>query len=198
MRAARLVAVLGVLALLGGIWRVVSLVRGREWNMSGPDAPLGLQYLPQVTLYEQEGGELMTVLDLPAWLRALAVAPGLVESGALAVAAMVLMTVLMAIGQGHSFSDAVQLYLGRIATTLVASTVAVVVIDVVALWQIDVAISDHRSMARDAGETFDIVGFGTNPPAFPLMALALGLVAAALRWAFRDGARLEREVEGVV
>ena len=39
---------------------------------------------------------------------------------------------------------------------------------------------------------------GTRVPLIPWLPLALGIVAAALSWAFRDGAALEKEAEGVV
>ncbi len=194
---ARLVSVLGVFAALSGVLGTASLVWGRVWMINGPDHPRELDSLPQLLQFEQPGDATMTVLDLPAWVRFLAAAPGLAQALMLAAAAFLLMRVLIEIADGRSFGAEVQRGLGRIGWLLVVGSFIVLALDVLALWRIEVEIWAFADAVRNDGGVTS-TGIGTELPRILWLPLALGFVAFALRWAFKDGARLEKDAEGVI
>ncbi|WP_156251239.1 DUF2975 domain-containing protein [Pseudactinotalea terrae] len=184
-------------AALSGVLGTASLVWGRVWMINGPDHPRELDSLPQLLQFEQPGDATMTVLDLPAWVRFLAAAPGLAQALMLAAAAFLLMRVLIEIADGRSFGAEVQRGLGRIGWLLVVGSFIVLALDVLALWRIEVEIWAFADAVRNDGGVTS-TGIGTELPRILWLPLALGFVAFALRWAFKDGARLEKDAEGVI
>ncbi|WP_420111293.1 hypothetical protein [Pseudactinotalea sp.] len=197
MGPARLVSVLGVFVALSGILGAASIIWGWVWMTNGPNYPRELDSLPQLIQFDQTGDATMTVLDLPVWVRLLSAAPGLVQALMLAGAAFLLMRVLVEIGDGRSFSLAIQRRLGRIALLLVAGSVAVTVLDILAIWRISFETWVFAESVRAEGGRTS-TSMGTELPVITWLPLALGFVAFALRWAFKDGAQLEKEVEGVI
>lgn len=196
MWPARLVAVLGVFVALWGLLSAASITWGWIWGTNVPNRPRELDSLPQLLQFEQDGDAMMTLLDLPVWVRMLCAAPGLVQALMLAGAAFLLMRVLVEIADGRSFGEAVQRSLGRIGMLLIVGSITVTALDVLAIWRILVEVWAFQEAVRESGghlatahgETFRILW----------LPLALGSVAFALRWAFKDGARLEKEAEGVI
>lgn len=73
----------------------------------------------------------------------------------------------------------------------------VTAVDALAIWRVQASIWAFGAASHDAGQMWS-VGYGERFPAVPWLPLALGIVAAALSWAFQDGAALEKEAEGVV
>lgn len=197
MGPARLVSVLGVFVAVSGVLGAASIIWGQVWMMNGPNYPRELDSLPQLIQFEQTGDATMTLVDLPVWVRALCAAPGLVETLMLAAAAFLLMGALVGISEGGSFSPTVQRSLGRIAMTLVAGSIAVTVLDVLAIWRISAEVWAFADEVRSNGGLTS-TSLGTEFPLIPWLPLALGFVALALRWAFRDGAQLEKDAEGVI
>lgn len=197
MRAARFVSVLGVFVALGGLLRAGSLVWGWVYGTNIPHSPREIDSLPQLLQFDQRTDAPMTVLDLPIWVRMLCAAPDLIQALALATSAFLLLPMLMAIGEGDSFGRPVQRHLHRISVVLVVTSVAVPLVDVLAQWQLSVAIWSYQAELVAAGIEHGY-SMGTRVPLIPWLPLALGIVAAALSWAFRDGAALEKEAEGVV
>lgn len=197
MWPARLVSVLGLFAAIWGVLGTAGIIWGKVWMINGPNFPRRLDSLPQLLSFEQTGDATMNVLDLPLWVRALSAAPDLVQALMLAGAAFLLVKVLVEISDSRSFSDGVQRNLRRIAMVLVAGSITVTALDTLAIWRISVEVWAFIDRVHAAGGQTS-TGLGTDVPEILWLPLALGLVAFALGWAFRDGARMEKDAEGVI
>lgn len=187
MRASRIVWWMGMLAALGTITVAAQI---------GWTSALDLETLPQVVSLDEVGDVTITVGDLPLWLRALCWAPGIVTTGALAASAFLLSPPLVAVAGGRSFGDVAQRNLHRISLILILSAMTATALEFLAIWRLDVAISDFREAVQSEGVAYAVI-YGTKVT-IPWLPLALGVVAGAFRWVIRDGATLEQEADGVI
>lgn len=187
LRAQQVVWLMGMLAL---VWAFVAVA------LSAIASQPSVSSLPQVGWLEETGELVMRQGDLPVWVRLLCAAPRFVVIGGLATAALLLSPVLVSVAGGRSFSERAERNLRRISVTLVASAVAGIVLDLAAIWALSQSV-DAFQAATQAGGTEYAISYGTHVT-IPWLPLALGVIAAAFRWVIRDGAALEKEVEGVI
>lgn len=192
-RATSFVVVVAALAAAFGLITAVGIVRGRMIGIGMPDPPLPMSYLPQILAADPGEGNTMTVVDLPALVRVLCALPGLVHAVTLVVAALLLTQVLREIARGRTFGPIGRLALARLSLVLVLGSVLCFLLDALAVWRLHVAMYPITDQPPTRWDTF-----GISLPTIPLLLIMLGVVAAALLHAFKDGAALERDAEGVI
>ena len=187
LRASRLVWWMGMLAAAGSLTVLPQIAS---------DTPWAVESLPQVLWLEESSDPAARMSGLPLWVQVLAWLPSLVMTAALAASAFLLSPILHSVAAGRSFGEAVEHRLHRISLVLAVGSVLALVLELAAIWQIGVAISAFEAGVRADGVDYS-VAYGTRVTIYWLP-LALGIVAAAFRWVIRDGAALEKEVEGVI
>lgn len=172
-----------LLAALGVVRAVI--IAGAIWLADGVVVP---GPLPQ--LHVVDPGPLVVdfVRDMPLWLRVLSTLPALTVAGVGLAAAFLLSSILARIGRGEAFAVRTQLALARLSFLLVVGSVIAFLVDCGAV----LAVQQYLR-----GDVALPVDYTLPGPSFPVFLVALGSVAAALQFAFRDGATLERDAEGV-
>lgn len=180
--ASLLIYLLAALGVLRAVVIVSVLWTGTGVLNAGP--------LPQIRTVSQPGLEFQDlVIGMPLWIRLLSATPTLIVAGTGLIGAFLLASVLAQIARGAAFAARTRLTLARLSLTLIAGCVLAFLIDSVAVMVV------QRYMDRQMVPLGDYTIAG---PSFPIFLFALGIVAAALLFAFRDGAALEKEAEGVI
>lgn len=199
-RGARLATTLGravlVLIVIGS--GLVALVAG--WHALTGRIPISLggaspwptvETLPQILQAESRDGDQLRVIDLPAWIRALAYAPGVLSGASAAGAALFGLRVVRAVRRGTPFTP------GSIRALLAAGTVLSLGGALQGL--VDTAASAaliHYSGSPTWESMYS--GIGVTGGIWPMGQIAVGLGLLALATAFREGARLQNETRGLV
>lgn len=184
-----------VLALLGSLTSFVTVLTGRVLFASGgAEQRLPLTSLPQVVQAELQEGYTGFLTDVPLWLRLFCASPLVVEAVMIAAAGLLVARILRSIGSGDPFGPQVISALRRVAVVLLAGGFLQGILDLAAgrvLWNVStdfttVNIFDRYAVLNYAG------------PQWPWLLILLGVIAAALAVAFRQGARLQEETVGIV
>lgn len=139
-------------------------------------------------------------------MRLLGAAPSLVHAVTVALAAWLLLRVLRGISGGTPFSPRVLGSWSRLSVVLLAGGALHALLETTAVVYLSSRIGLLFGVGRvtpEQSEAFlggDYQGIGIDVPQWPVPVpvLVAGLVALALTTAFRAGARLERDVDGVV
>ena len=156
-----------------------------------------LSALPQILQAELAPGATGDLTDLDLRVRLACALPTVINLAIIVLAGLLIAGIIGHIQQGQPFSSAVQRGWQKLASVLVfggilqsvAATIAVAVLTTL-----------RASQGPDGGGAFgaSYAALGFNLPDVPWMFMLLGIIAGALALAFRDGARLEEEVVGVV
>lgn len=181
---------LAVLGAVTGLIQAINIVRGRTIGIGMADPPLAIRDLPQIIAADPGVGNTMTVLDLPVLVRLACALPSVLVAALTVTSALLLAGVLHSIARGHSFRAGTRLELARLSLTLILGGLLCGLAGLVAF----VVLTVHFARADDG--PWDT--FGIHGPSVPIFLIALGVVAAAVDYAFKDGARLEKEAVGVV
>lgn len=151
--------------------------------------------LPQVSYFLMDGdwGDL-TDVDLK--LRLLCASPVVVDLITVLLAAWLVTRIIDKIGAGASFTPDVPRAWRRLSTVLFTGGVTQGVLNAIALSAIQANPKSVLAPHAPAHASVTAVGFSTS--GWPWMLLVLGVIAGAIAVAFRQGARLQEDVDGVV
>lgn len=197
--------VVAALTVLGSLVTTVVTSTGRMLVTFGDADPrLPLSSLPQLLQADLREGASGTLADLDLGMRLLGAAPSLVHAVTVGLAAWSLVRVLRGVSAAAPFSPRVLKSWTYLTLVLLVGGVVEALADTAAvlylstrfglLWSGD-GLTPEEKIAFLGG---DYMGIGIDVPTWPVPILVAGLVALALTTAFRAGARLERDVDGVV
>ena len=187
-------------AAIGDLFGIFSITTGLVLiNALGGDlaAHQSLTALPQILQADLAPGETGDLTDVDLRLRLLCALPTVINMVTIVLAGLLIAGIIARIQQGQPFSSAVQRGWQKLASVLgfggILQTVAAVI-------AVAVVARLRASQGPNGGGAFgaSYSGLGFNGPDVPWMLLLLGIIAGALALAFREGARLEEEVAGVV
>jgi hypothetical protein len=187
-------------AAIGDLFGIFSITTGLVLiNALGGDlaAHQSLTALPQILQAELAPGATGDLTDVDLRLRLLCALPTAINLVTIVLAGLLIAGIIARIQQGQPFSSAVQRGWQKLASVLgfggILQTVAAVI-------AVAVVARLRASQGPNGGGAFgaSYSGLGFNAPDVPWMLLLLGIIAGALALAFREGARLEEEVAGVV
>jgi len=187
-------------AAIGDLFGIFSITTGLVLiNALGGDlaAHQSLTALPQILQADLAPGETGDLTDVDLRLRLLCALPTVINMVTIVLAGLLIAGIIARIQQGQPFSSAVQRGWQKLASVLgfggILQTVAAVI-------AVAVLARLRASQGPNGGGAFgaSYSGLGFNGPDVPWMLLLLGIIAGALALAFREGARLEEEVAGVV
>jgi hypothetical protein len=173
------------------------------------DAYVLATVLPQITQLEVNSGLAcsgavchqlttpMAVTMVPVWIRAVSALAVLMEVVGVLIALVAARRTLALVAAGAPFDDAVPralrlAALGLVGGTLLRSVLTWPAFLAVVNW-VDQLNNDPVRVAQHLG-----VSVSTNPLYLNLPLLTMGLIVGCLVVAFREGARLEKDAEGVV
>lgn len=196
--AVALVLVAAGLAASGSLLQAWMTVTGRFlWTGGGADPRQPIEFLPQLLQADVREGFSFYLEDLPVWLRAAAAGPALIYAITVTLAAVLVARMLRTIASGDAFGPGVRRPLGGLSLTLLGGGVLHGLADTAAWWLL---LRNLPRLSEERGEGYSsaLQGIGYDLPDWPVMLIVLGLIAAALTIAFRQGARLREEMAGVI
>ncbi|MBE3078406.1 hypothetical protein [Clavibacter michiganensis] len=186
--------------------RAIGTLTGRTIALFG-SAPsdLPLTFLPQITRAEPAVGGTGSLADADLLLRILAAAPPLIHAVTVVLAVAWLLRAIRGVAQGQPFHGFVIVNWRRLAMTLLAGGLAQGCMDTVAYAYLTAHLGfiARSGTGTGADPTQSFLGsrydeIATQLPAWPVDLLLAGLVALSLMAAFRAGARLAEDADGVV
>lgn len=182
-----------------------TLITGRFlWTDGNVEPGLPLEHLPILTTAELRPGTSATMEDADLLLRWANAMPLFLEAATVVIAAWLLLRVLRRVTQREAFSTNTINYWKALALTLMVGGVLIGLINTFATLYTSTHVGLWPSTGqrdRDAQADFlggDYVGINIDFPYWPISLIVAGLVALALTTAFRAGAQLERDVDGVI
>ncbi|MBI9113778.1 hypothetical protein [Sanguibacter suaedae] len=192
------VLVAGGLALAYGLVRMWTLgITGRYLVVFGEGDPrLTLDALPQLLQLTSRDGDTLPLEHLPAGLRVLAASPELTSGIVAFVAALLVVVLVRAIARGDAFGRRPRRALAGLGAVLLGGGVLQGLLDTAAVAAV---VSATRSGALRTPEFERVyMGTGIDVPHWPVQTIIVGAVALVLLLAFRAGADLQEETQGVV
>ncbi|WP_440711296.1 hypothetical protein [Herbiconiux sp. YIM B11900] len=191
--------------VLGDLMQAFTVVTGRFLlALGGADPRMPLDSLPQLLQAELREGASGTLADADLLLRVLGALPSVLHAVTIAVAVVFLVKALEGIAAGRPFDRRVLVDWRILSIALLAGGIAQGLADTAAVLYLNTRIGllfGAGLVTPDETDAFlggDYRAIGTDAPQWPVYLVIGGLVALALTTAFRAGARLEREAEGVV
>lgn len=203
------VIIVAAFAVLGSFTAGLTTILGRTlFAFGGADPRLPLERLPILLQADLREGATGTLADADPLLRVLSGVPLLIEAVTVVLAARLLLVVLGRVSRRDPFGAAALLGWRRLTGTLLIGGVLAGLISTAAFTYLNVALGswpfgigaglDFSSEERNDFLGGDYQGIGIDFPQWPVSLIVAGLVALALTTAFRTGARLERDVDGVI
>lgn len=194
--AARAVLVVSLLAAVQLVLQAVTLVLVRQVAPVGPSPSPSLRlpatHLPQILEATKNGGGYTVYLDeLPLSVRLVGAAPGVAKAVVLVVAALLVARLLRGLGGSRPFGAATPRLLGQVGLALSAGGLLVGLLDHLAVRRAIAGVSDATGV-------ISLDGFQVATPSWPWLMIVTGVVVLALRATFREGSRLQDEVDSVV
>ncbi|MCG2622996.1 hypothetical protein LVY72_13925 [Arthrobacter sp. I2-34] len=193
-RGATTAAITGV-TILGGVMIAGSVLP--PWPLIsnqyfGQNSPIG-NFVQAVFEYPIVGPAAWLFVDQEPWyVSVLELAPIILQAIILAVLTFAIARLLAGIPGGDSFAPSVRKSLTLLSVAALAGAIIQFSVGLLA-WTICKGWHD-----ANFGPVNDLV-YGRPPfPDWPVTLLIIGILAAALRAAFRDGAQLREEVAGIV
>lgn len=191
--------------VLSNITQAITIATGRTLvAFGGADGRLPLAHLPQLLKADLYDGASGTLADADLSLRLLCALPALIHAATIVLATVFLLRVLRGIAQARPFDPFVVTNWRRLSLALLIGGVSQALADTVA----SVYVASRIGLLFGAGlvsteqqERFlggDYQGININSPQWPVSIIIAGLVALALTAAFQAGAKLEKDVDGVV
>ncbi|SIO28676.1 hypothetical protein [Agromyces cerinus] len=183
---------LGLFSITTGLFLVNALQGDVEAHQS-------LTALPQFTQAElREGASPADLTDVSIWVRLLCALPTLVHLVTVLVSTVLVTRAIRVIESGRPFTGAGVRAWALLGIVLIVGGGIQGLLDTVA---IAVVTTLGRTIGYPDGPWplgGDYQALGTDFPDWPWIFFVLGIIAAAVAAAFREGSRLEAEVEGVV
>ncbi|MBF4617632.1 hypothetical protein ITJ44_06035 [Clavibacter sp. VKM Ac-2873] len=207
LRVTRFVLLLVMTAtVIADSGRVIGTLTGRTIALSGSapsDHPL--TFLPQITRAVPADGGTGSLGDADLLLRILATAPPLIHAVTVVLAVAWLLRAIRGVAQGQPFHGFVIVNWRRLSVTLLAGGLAQGCMDTVAYAYLTshLGFIARSGTGTGADPTQSFLGsrydeITTQLPTWPVDLLLAGLVALSLTAAFRAGARLTEDADGVV
>ena len=201
-RAALLIVAL--FSTLSALSQGVTVAMGSLFAFGGADGRLPLVRLPQLIQADLREGAEGTLAEADLGLRLLGALPSFLQAATIVLATVFLLRVLRGIAAGRAFDPFVLENWRRLSLALLIGGVVQGLADTAA----NVYLTSHVGLLFWSGQVTDAQrerflggdyqAIGTNLPQWPLPVLMAGVLALALGAAFRAGAKLERDVDGVV
>ena len=185
-------------AVLANLIRLSITLTGRFifffWE---PDTRMPITALPQVQQADIAAGTDGYLTDVPSWIRLLCATPTITNTLTVLLAAIFVAGIIRKIAHGQPFDKKVIRNWKILGFVLVIGGTIQGVLDTVAGQSLMGANGQaDENGAYELGVQYLILIIST--PRWPVLLMLLGVISAALAIAFRSGAQLEREVEGVV
>ncbi|MFP7761857.1 hypothetical protein [Marisediminicola sp. LYQ85] len=181
---------------------MVTILTGRTLlTFGGADGRLPLEHLPQLLQADLRQGSSGTLADADLLLRILSATPALIETMIIVAATVFLLRALRRIASSEPFHPMVLRHWKLLASILIGGGILQGLADTAAGAYLFTHISVTAQFDPAQRNEFlggDYVAIGTNLPQWPVTTIVAGFVALALMTAFRSGAKLERDVDGVV
>lgn len=192
------ISVVALWVVLVDITTVITVSTGHSlFAFGGADGRLPLTFLPQINQAALHTGTTGTLADADLGLRLLSAAPSLANAVIAVLAAFFLILILDNIATGHSFERPVLRLWKYLAIALLVGG-GVQSILVFGAWAYLTIGITHTNSDRIELLGGDYQVLSTHLPDLPIALLLGGLISLALTLAFRAGARLEQEVDGIV
>ena len=185
-------------AVIGNLGQATAIVAGRSLLAFGDiDPRLPITFLPQLLQAELRNGGTGYLVDVPLWLRIMCVSPLVANSITVFLAALLIAAIIRKIAIGQPFDSRVIRNWKWLSAVLIIGSSVKGLLDAAAGRSIyNLASPDDVAGGFPLGA--DYMGISVDLPHWPILMMLLGVIAAALAIAFRSGARLESEVDGVV
>lgn len=202
-RIARIVVlVIAAFATLGLTVEAITTMTGRTlFAFGGADPRLPLTYLRVVNQAELSDGATGTLAEADLLWRLLNGLPLLAQAATIALAAWLLRGVLLEAARRRPFGRAALVGWRRLTVTLVAGSLGAGGVSTIGFAYLYVNVLGPTFPRPEQRASFlggDYAGLSFDFPDWPIPLIVAGLIAAALTSAFRAGARLERDVDGVI
>jgi len=182
----RLLVVVGALVILGALWCAVT---GRYIGGDGPYSYLTLDALPQLHQALPVDAAAIRIVDLPLWARALAYTPGVISGVTMVLVALTTQRVLIAIAAAHPFERTTARRVRTVGLLLAVGGTLTGLTDTIAMYTFMRVLGDEWS------EVYSTLYYTAD---WPWALIITGVVVVAASAAFTEGARLQRESDGVV
>jgi hypothetical protein len=190
---------------LSDVVQVITIVTGRVlFSFGDVDGRLPLSYLPQLLQADLRDGAAGTLADADLSLRLLCALPTAVHAATVVLGTVFLLRVLRGIALARPFDAYVLESWRRLSIAVLTGGLVQGLIDTAASTYLNTRIGllfgtglvNEQQQSAFLGGNYQAVG--TNLPQWPVPVIIAGLIATALMAAFRAGARLEEDVDGVV
>ena len=161
------------------------------------DTRMPITALPQVLHADLAAGTDGYLSDVPGWLRALCATPTVANTLTVLLAAILVAGIIQKIAHGQPFNQRVVRNWKLLSFLLVIGGALEGVLDTVAgqsLMGSNGQADENGAFELGAQHVILII----DSPQWPVLLMLCGVISAALAIAFRSGARLETEVDGVV
>lgn len=190
--------------VLGQVLEGIMLIAGRLLLTFGEAEPiLLLERLPTLIRVEPGVDFDASMMDADLSLRLLNALPLFTEAITVAMAAWLLLRVIRQVADGDTFSDTAIRRWRTLSVTLIGGGVLTGVLNTLAVGYLSWHLGFGPNAPNALNETVDILGahysvVEVDFPHWPVALIIAGLITLTLTTAFRTGAHLEREVDGLV
>lgn len=197
--ASTLVLIIAAIAVLAdGVQVFVMTTAYPLFTATGLNGTIPVTYLPQIAEARLREGTTPGLLgDVAVWLRVLSATPTMIHGLTIVVAAGLVTRIMNRIARRQPFEPSVLRGWQRLAAVIIGGGLLQGVLNTVSWWVIfgpTNAPRPNHELPLGADYQLIIGAF----PYWPVFFILTGVIAAAIGAAFTAGARLEREVEGVV
>ncbi|WP_191089365.1 hypothetical protein [Microbacterium radiodurans] len=193
------IAAVAAIAIVNDAGRGAMAIAGRTLFVGeGTRGGLPLTWLPMIDAAQLASGATGDLRDADVWLRIGAGSPLIIEAATAAIAAVLLLRILRSVARATPFSSTVVAGLRRLAIVLLSGGIAAGVLSTVASIYLIINAGPVSGSDRLAflGANYSDLTIGL--PQWPIPLIIGGLIAVALLAAFRSGAQLMDDVDGVI
>jgi hypothetical protein len=200
-----IVLIVASFTVLSSITQAITIVTGRALvAFGGADGRLPLASLPQLSKADLHDGASGTLADADLSLRLLCAVPAVIFAATIVLGTIFLLHVLRGVAQARPFEPFVLTNWRRLSFALLIGGASQALADTSASVYLTSRIGllfGTGLVSPEQQERFlggDYQGININSPQWPVSVIVAGLVALALTAAFQAGAKLEKDVDGVV
>jgi len=203
--ARSVVLIVATATVLTDLIQVVTIITGRTlFSFGGADPRLPLSYLPQLLQADLHDEATGTLAEASILLRIVCALPSLIHAVTIVLATIYLLRALRGIAQAQPFHPVVLTSWRHLSIVLLVGGLVQALVDTIAVVYLSTGVGllyGTWNEGPDGQENFlggDYQGISIDLPQWPFTIIIAGLVALALTAAFRAGARLEKDADGVV
>ena len=193
------IAVVAAIAVVDSLARGAMAIAGRTLFVGeGARGGLPLTWLPMIDAAQLAPGATGDLRDADLLLRIGAGSPPIIEAVTVAIAAAILIGILRSVARATPFSSTVVTGLRRLAIVLLSGGIVAGVLSTIANIHLIINAGPVSGSDRTAflGANYSDLTIGL--PQWPTPLTIGGLIAVALLAAFRSGAQLMDDVDGVI